>query len=212
MSALASQTQEESKLELVIPLFNEEHNVTPLIEDFEFSGILKSGLTKVILVNNGSTDNTGAVINGLARSRPWILPIHLRENQQYGGGVHLGLKRTSADFVGYLPGDHQISAADVKRVWLELKAYAKLNPEKSYLAKGRRQVRMDSHSSRLTSQMYTKLSNQLLELESKDVNGLPKIFHRSLLDHLPINPMKTFIFEWNEDKNKEDNRGNLRKP
>ena len=43
--------------------------------------------------------------------------------------------------------------------------------------------------------IYTFLSNVILGLNVKDVNGLPKIFHKSLITKIPQTRMKTFVFD-----------------
>ncbi len=61
--------------------------------------------------------------------------------------------------------------------------------------KGFRTVRHDPRSTQFVSYWYTTLVNAALAIGVRDVNGLPKIFHRSLLDHLPEHPYTTFTFD-----------------
>lgn len=179
---------------LVVPLWNEEKNVPLLVRDLVESGLLQNGLSQVILVNNGSTDRTGAIVHDLARQYRWIKGVHLPENLNYGGGVYEGLKHCRTDIVAYIPGDLQVSAGDLLKVWERYRAACAQRQNRA-LVKGRRTVREDGWNTRVVSVIYTVLANILLGVRVKDVNGLPKMFHKDLLNFLPDTKMKTFVFD-----------------
>jgi len=155
---------------LVVPLWNEEKNVPLLVRDLVASGLLQNGLSQVILVNNGSTDRTGAVVDDLAQQNSWIRGIHLPENLNY------------------------VSAGDLLKVWERYRA-ACAQRQNRVMVKGRRTVREDGWNTRVVSVIYTVLANILLGVRVKDVNGLPKMFHKDLLNFLPGTKMKTFVFD-----------------
>jgi glycosyltransferase involved in cell wall biosynthesis len=188
-------TNAPQRFSLVIPLFNEAKNIGALMESFASSGLTNRGLTEVILVNNGSQDETGAIIDGIARNYPWVKPLHLPNNLNYGGGVYEGFLHAIEDWVGYIPGDLQVSAEDVSRVWEEVQSQLKNGSDSRFIVKGRRVTRHDPLSTRFVSRVYTVLGNSILGLRVWDVNGLPKILHRSLLNYLPQERMKTFVFD-----------------
>lgn len=181
------------KFSLIIPLWNEGKNVADLISMIAESGLPEDGMDELILVNNGSVDGTGNLINEGAAKHSWIVPIHLDENQNYGGGVYEGFKYATNDILGYIPGDLQVSTDDVIKVW---KAFRESSGDKSKLMiKGNRTLRHDPLQMQFVSATYTVLANIVLGLHVKDVNGLPKLFHRSLIDLVPTVRMKTFVFD-----------------
>jgi glycosyltransferase involved in cell wall biosynthesis len=181
------------KFSLIIPLWNEGNNVTELIRFISDSGLFQLGMGELILVNNGSSDNTGALVDAGARRYPWIVAVHLEQNQNYGGGVYEGCKRSRSDILCYIPGDLQVMPDDVIKVY---RAFcANPAPKSKLLVKGNRTVRHDPLQTQLVSRVYTILANIILDLNVKDVNGLPKIFHRNLLDLVPTERMKTFVFD-----------------
>lgn len=185
----------EPTLTIVIPLWNEEKNIVPLIEMFEKSELHKLGLRELILVNNGSLDKTGSLIDELAKQVPWIVPIHLSQNLNYGGGIQRGLAQATGDYVGFIPGDLQIDTKDVSSVWLILKEQLTKGASSRLLVKGCRTIRRDGVSTRFVSTIYTWLANLILGIWVRDINGLPKIFHRELLSHLPQERVRTFVFD-----------------
>ncbi len=178
---------------LIIPLWNEEGNVVELIRIIAESGLHRAGMLELILVNNGSTDNTGCLIDEGALHHSWILPVHLKKNYNYGGGVYEGFKRASSNYLCYIPGDLQIMPDDVARIFQSFCSSPSLK-NKLFL-KGCRTVRHDSFQAKLVSRVYTFLANIILDLNVKDVNGLPKLFHRSLIDLVPAERMTTFVFD-----------------
>lgn len=181
------------KFSLIVPLWNEGKNVAELIRTIAESVLRKNGLDELILVNNGSSDDTGALIDQGAREFSWIVPIHLNENLNYGGGIYEGFRHARCEYLCFIPGDLQVLPGDVVAV---ANAFVASRAEKSKLVvKGNRTVRHDPLSTQIVSRVYTFLANRLLALDLNDLNGLPKLFHRSLIDLVPSERMKTFVFD-----------------
>ena len=105
-------------LSLVIPFFNEAENiervVNGLVNSFEKSSI---GY-ELVLVNNGSIDESPQILENLAEEKPEnIKVVHVPVNQGYGWGIMNGLKIASAEYVGFMCGDAQIKPEDVVAVY-----------------------------------------------------------------------------------------------
>jgi glycosyltransferase involved in cell wall biosynthesis len=181
------------KFSLIIPLWNEGENVVELIRVIADSGLPQAGMAELILVNNGSADQTGALIDAAAGQHPWIVPVHLAQNLNYGGGVYEGFKYARSELLCYIPGDLQVMPDDVLRVYQAFCAHPA--PKQALFVKGHRTVRHDPRQTQLVSHVYTFLANRILRLRVKDVNGLPKLFHRALMDLVPAERMRTFVFD-----------------
>lgn len=180
---------------LVVPLWNEGKNVESLVKMIDESGLHDKGMAKLVLVNNGSVDETASLIDESAEKYQWICPVHLDENQNYGGGVYEGCKYAETQFVGYIPGDMQVSADDVIKVWQTLLDEYKRTENSEIFVKGHRTRRFDGKSMQFVSNVFTMLGNIIVGLGVKDVNGLPKIFDISLLDKVPEERMINFVFD-----------------
>ncbi len=179
---------------LIIPLWNEGANVPELIRVIAESGLPQSGMQELILVNNGSSDQTGALVAEGAARYPWIVPVQLPQNHNYGGGVYEGFKHARSGILCYIPGDLQVMPDDVVRVHQAFTAQPASKASRLFV-KGHRTVRHDPLQTQWVSRVYTVLANALLGLKVKDVNGLPKMFHRDLMDLVPAERMKTFVFD-----------------
>lgn len=178
---------------LIVPLWNEEKNIGNLIDAINKSQLNEIGMSELILVNNGSSDNTGIIINEYSSIHKWIKTLHLKDNLNYGGGVYEGFKLASSEILCYIPGDLQVMPEDVIRVYRSYLAKIKESPK--LLVKGNRVIRHDSFQTRLVSKTYTTFANFILGINVKDVNGLPKMFTCDLLNLLPEKKMKTFVFD-----------------
>ena len=72
---------------LVMPAFNEEENIVPLVERIEkvMSGI--SCTYEIIIVNNGSDDSTPFVLEKLLKTCPQLVVLTLTRNFGYDGAI-----------------------------------------------------------------------------------------------------------------------------
>jgi glycosyltransferase involved in cell wall biosynthesis len=181
-------------LSLIVPLFNEQANVRNLVERVLHSGLPESGLAELILVENGSRDDTRRIVRELAASHSLIKPTYLDSNEGYGGGVYRGLRAATSDVVGYMPGDLQVTPEDVLKVWRASQELMRGGVAR-YLAKGVRTQRHDGLQTIIPSYVYTALGNAMLGLRVRDINGLPKLFTRELVDRIPERRMQSFTFD-----------------
>lgn len=174
-------------------MWNEEKNISLLVKSIVDVDLPHKGMHELILVNNGSTDQTEFIIAEMARKYSWITPVQIKSNLNYGGGIYEGCKYATCDIFCYIPGDLQVMPNDVLNVFTKFLEHR--DKQTTLFIKGFRSTRYDPWQTRITSKIYTFLANKILNLNMKDVNGLPKMFHRSLLDQLPYERMKTFVFD-----------------
>jgi glycosyltransferase involved in cell wall biosynthesis len=166
----------DMKLSLAIPFYNEEKNVkrvvSELVNEFEKASIDY----ELILVNNGSIDDTPHLLENLAKENPKrIKLVHVPVNQGYGWGSIGGFKEASGECVGYMCGDGQIKPQDV------LMVFDCINTEDYDLVKVKRAVRKDGIIRKVLSRAYNFLFLVFFNVKTLDVNASPKIFKRELL-------------------------------
>ena len=119
-------------LSLVLPCYNEEKNIAFLCNEFltlSFNDIK----AELILVNNGSEDNTKSeidkAINNNINKNISIKLVHLKKNVGYGGGISEGLKHASGEYIGWSHADLQTPLRDF------LKLYNLIKGKKKYFRK-----------------------------------------------------------------------------
>ena len=160
-----------------MPCYNEEESVgltaRRLLAAFDAAGIR----LELIAVDNGSSDRTGEIIHELARAHVGVRSHRVEVNQGYGHGLLSGVPLCRAPWVGFIPADGQVDAADVVQLY---EAAAESNG--NVVAKVRRRFRMDGLRRKLVSITYNLLVRMLWpRLDSLDVNGTPKILPREAL-------------------------------
>lgn len=100
---------------LVIPAYNEECRITPLLEGIDrFEG-------ELIVVCDG-TDRTADVVEAVAAQRPGLQIRCLRFDHRLGkgGGVLAGLAAARAPFVGYFDADGSTGIAEMRRLFAKV--------------------------------------------------------------------------------------------
>lgn len=177
------------ELSLVLPCYNEAAGLRPTV--IELLDALAAGgvAAELVLVDNGSTDGTGGVIDQLVAEGNPVLKVAVPVNQGYGHGILEGLKPCRGRLVGFMCADGQVEPADVVRIY-DIAARA-TTPK---LVKVRRRFRMDGMRRKLVSTSYNVLTTAMFgNLRSIDINGNPKILPRSDLEAMQLESKGWFL-------------------
>lgn len=96
-------------ISVVVPLYNEEHNVAPLLERIVtiLERLPDRPEYEVVLVNDGSTDGTLAAIRNEMRARQHIVLINLSRNFGHQLAATAGIELASGEAVVLMDGDLQ---------------------------------------------------------------------------------------------------------
>jgi glycosyltransferase involved in cell wall biosynthesis len=105
---------------IVIPLYNEEECVPPLLAELRRFLATFDRTTEVILVDDGSSDATGAVIEKALPGLPGFSLVGLRKNSGQTAAMAAGLERALGDVIVFMDGDLQNDPADVPRLLAKL--------------------------------------------------------------------------------------------
>src|SRR3989344_1900655 len=126
------------ELSIVVPAYNEAQHLEDVIRGMA-RVLEESGIEyEIRVVNNGSRDDTGAVIEKLCRENSRITGVQLVVNQGYGGGILAGLESAPGAVVGWVHADGQASPQDIVDI------YRKMRATGSELGKAARIVRHES--------------------------------------------------------------------
>lgn len=177
-------------LSIVIPCYNEEENI-PLIIDRISTMTDDFTDLEVILVNNGSTDNSAAVFEDLLKRKhfPYIRLVEVKENKGYGFGILAGLKEAKGQSLGWTHADMQTDPADTLKAYEIIKKASA--PDLTFV-KGVRKKRG------LLDVFFTfgmsLIASATLKSRLDDVNAQPKIFSRKFYSEM-ANPPEDFSLD-----------------
>ena len=98
------------RFSLVIPCYNEAANLPLLLE--RCKKLADQPGVEVVLVDNGSTDNTAEVLQNLLPLYPGCRSIRVEKNQGYGFGIVSGLKAANGEILAWTHADMQTDPQD----------------------------------------------------------------------------------------------------
>lgn len=176
-------------LSIVLPCYNEAANLPELLRRFQPFGDRYP--FELILVNNGSTDDTAAALARLLGdpahrfARSHLVPV----NQGYGYGILAGLRTATGDVLAYSHADLQCAPDDIFAAYDKWTASS---DRERLLVKGRRLRRRPDEV--LITRGLQWAATLILWMPLSDINGQPKVFPRAFLAQW-TNPPRDFTFD-----------------
>ena len=113
------------KLFIVIPAYNEQENIEELVSEWYPVIDDKPEGSGLIIINDGSTDNTGAVLSGIKGSYPKLTVIN-KKNGGHGSAVLCGYRYAvdnGSDYVFQTDSDLQTDPKEFSIFWDKRKEY-----------------------------------------------------------------------------------------
>jgi len=176
------------ELSIVLPCYNEEKNIPIIIN------IIKKFWPKInfelILVNNGSTDNSSKVLEEELEKKEnaFLKVVEIKKNIGYGHGIYTGLKKASAPVLAYSHGDIQTPPQDIFKAF----EISKNHNLENTIIKGQRINR--AQDATFLTKALSKIVQIILGRQLDDINGQPKLFSRKLFSQLKHPPLD-FAFD-----------------
>lgn len=106
-------TPRSVRLSIVVPALNEQDNVTPLIEQVGKAMQRDAIGFELIIVDDGSSDQTLARIKALQPERPWLRVLHRPAPRGQSAAMHAGIQAARGDCIATLDADLQNDPADL---------------------------------------------------------------------------------------------------
>lgn len=167
-----------NSLSVFFPCYNEEGNVERVVKStIEVVDGLKIDY-EIIIVDDGSKDNTGKFADRLASENPKIKAVHHWPNKGYGAALQSGFKAATKEYVFYTDGDGQF---DIKELPLLFKYTDNYD-----IVTGYRINRQDNLLRKINAFCWTTLTNILFGMRIKDMDCAFKLYKRKIFDEITL--------------------------
>jgi glycosyltransferase involved in cell wall biosynthesis len=171
---------ESARLSVIVPVYNEARTVATLIER-----VRRVPLDlEIIAVNDASTDESGAILDDLARAGLIQQVLHHPENRGKGAGIRTGIGAARGNVIVVQDADLEYDPAELPRLLqpiLEGKADAVFG---SRFLGGDHRVLYFWHS--VGNKLLTLLSNMFTDLNLTDMETCYKMVSAPLMKWLPL--------------------------
>src|SRR5512145_3181607 len=94
-------------LSIFFPAYNDAGTIASLAVIAHMTARELTDDYEVIVIDDGSPDHTGELLDELARTFPWLRVVHHENNRGYGGALRSGFEAASKELVFYTDGDAQ---------------------------------------------------------------------------------------------------------
>ena len=171
---------------VVVPFFNEERNVGAICK--ELRGVLDGELatSEVILIDDGSSDRTGAKLDEIALGWPACRVFHLGENQGQSAALLFGFGKSTAPVIVTMDGDGQNDPRDIVRLLPLL--------DDADMVVGARVSRQDPWMRRRISRIANSIRSRALSDGVSDAGCALKVFRRAVVGaFIPIRTLYSFM-------------------
>src|SRR5215471_8661397 len=132
---------------------------------------------EVLVINDGSSDGTAAILDELSRTDSHVRPIHHEVNRGYGGALQSGFANATKEFVFYTDGDGQYDVRELARL-------LPLMTDGVDVVNGYKAKRADSLYRVIIGKIYNRTARLLFRLPIRDVDCDFRLIRRSALQGL----------------------------
>ena len=169
----------QPRLSLVMPAFNEEATIATALERC----LAEPFVFEVIVVDDGSTDKTVAILEGIDDSR--IRVIHHPRNQGKGAAIRTGITAATGDYVGIQDADLEYDPTDLAKLLVPLdQGLADAVYGSRFMSNDYHRVLYYWHS--VGNRLLTTASNMLTNINLTDMETCYKVFRRDLIQSIPL--------------------------
>ena len=176
------------ELSLFFPCHNEAENLEALVADALAALPALASRYEVILVDDGSRDDTAGVAERLVQQHGGAVRLVRHEvNRGYGGALRSGFAAARYDYLAYADGDRQFRIADLARLVESAEATG------SPVVIGYRLQRADPPLRLIYATLYRVANRIWFGLRVRDVDCAAKLFRRDVLRNINVHSDGAFF-------------------
>lgn len=163
-------------LSIFLPVYNDEHTIASLINAAYRYGNQHTRNLEVIVVNDGSFDNSSHHIIQLKKKYPDLRVVTHKKNRGYGAALIAGFKAATKDWIFYTDADGQY---DIK----ELDRLVRKVTKDIDVVNGYKLARSDNVFRTIGGSLYNTLIHWLYDIPITDIDCDFRLIKRKYLRH-----------------------------
>jgi len=160
------------RLSVVMPVYNEEGAIVAAVDEIKQCVLSLIPESELVVVDDGSRDGTGRLLDAAAADDPRIKVIH-QPNGGHGAALLTGLKAATGEYMFLIDSDRQIPLDNFKAAWTEVMAGRDA-------VFGVRRRRYDPVLRLYLTRLIRHSVNVLFRINLRDVNAPYKLFRRAV--------------------------------
>ncbi|MEE2657972.1 MAG: glycosyltransferase family 2 protein [Candidatus Latescibacterota bacterium] len=169
----------EIHLSVVIPVYDEEESLEPLCEKLDAIFANLPGACEAIFVDDGSTDNSYAVLAKLTERFSWIRAVRFRRNYRKAVALATGFREAHGELIVTMDADLQDDPAEIPNLIAAL-------GDDNDLVSGWKKKRHDPPAKTIPSKLFNLVTSMVSGIRLHDFNCGLKIYRREVAeDSLP---------------------------
>jgi dolichol-phosphate mannosyltransferase len=165
-------------LSLVIPAYNEQENVEALLQRVGTALGQVGRPFEVIIVDDGSTDQTPKLLNDAMARLPWLRVLRLLKNSGQSAAFDAGFKAARGDVVATIDADLQNDPEEIPRLLPML--------DGSDMVTGWRRDRQDTKFRKVQTRIANRIRNWISDETIQDSASSLKLYKRHCLEGLHL--------------------------
>lgn len=167
-------------ISVIIPLYNEDESLPELTSWIERVMEANRFTYEIIMVDDGSNDNSWQIIETLARKNPSIHAIKFRRNYGKSAALHSGFQIAKGDVVITMDADMQDSPDEIPEL------YKMVMQEDYDLVSGWKKKRYDPISKTIPTKIYNATARKFSGLKLHDFNCGLKAYKNKVIKNIEV--------------------------
>ena len=173
------------KLSIIIPCYNEEKLITRVLEKVLQTKLDYDLVKELIIVNDGSTDNSANAINKFCEKNPCAISIHQQTNSGKGAAVRTALQKANGDIIIIQDADFEYDPHDYNKLLQPIiEGHADIVYGSRFMGSGPHRVLFFFHT--IGNKFLTFLSNLFTGLNLTDMETGYKMFRTDVLKQIRL--------------------------
>lgn len=161
------------ELSIIAPIYNEAENIENLYN--AITNVMNQNLNyEIILVNDGSTDNSTALLDRISYNNPLVHVIHFKKNRGQTAALWAGMKAAKGELLAIIDADLQTDPKDIFTLLPYMKDYD--------FANGKRTSRQDTFIKKVSSKVGNGVRNFITDDSIEDTGCPMKLLKREVAD------------------------------